>query len=119
LGDEVKDLFIANMDPDDNIDDILRLDRSLVTGRLTFTWRRSKNGAEPWREWRHYAFNFPTVLGAPSPEVALSVAGFAGRFGAAPGGGTMVIDPNRKGHFFSEAKKQVGAPPDWESQFPY
>jgi hypothetical protein len=127
LGDDVKNLFIANMDPDDNIDDILKLESSSQiygsTGRLTFTWKRSKNGIDPWREWRHYTFYFPVVpagwQSVPSPEAALSLAGFAGRFGAAPGGGTMVIDPNRKGHFFSEAEKLVGASPDWESQFPY
>jgi hypothetical protein len=41
--------------------------------------------------------------------------GFAGRFGVAPGGGTMVIDPNRIGHFYSPAEAARGASPDWTS----
>lgn len=45
--------------------------------------------------------------------------GFAGRFGTAPGGGTMIIDANRLGRFFSEAEVAVGAAPEWTSLFPY
>jgi hypothetical protein len=48
LGDPVEKLYIANMDPDDNIDDILRLDGEYSIGRdvvhVKVTWWRSKNG---------------------------------------------------------------------------
>jgi hypothetical protein len=129
LGDPVEGLFIANMDPDDNTDDILRLDRNITfggqTGHAKLTWWRSKNGVEPWREWKRYEFDFPLIppvfggAGTPHPEVVVPPGGFAGRFGAAPGGGTLVIDPQRRGHFFSEAESRVGASPDWQSLFPY
>jgi hypothetical protein len=122
LGNAVENLIIANMDPNDNIDDILRLERqikrtqigSLSRVRTTFTWWRSKNGTEPWRKWKDYVFEF-----IDSREVVLPTFGFAGRFGAAPGGGTLVIDQNRLGHFYSEAEIAAGAAPDWTSLFPY
>jgi hypothetical protein len=122
LSDPVENLYIANMDPDDNIDDILRLDRK-IEARTQFgfeyqhvelTWWRSQNGTEPWKEWKTYVFDYPVV-----PETVPVYSGFAGRFGAAPGGGTLVIDENRIGQFFSTAEKIVGASPDWASLFPY
>ena len=121
LGDAVRILFIANMDADDNIDDILRLEREEIQvndrpreNRVKFTWWRSKNGIEPWRRWKEYTFRY--VVG---PEFVPPYVGFAGRFGAAPGGGTLVIDPSRFGHFFSVAETDVGAALDWTSLFPY
>lgn len=126
LGDAVEHLFIANMDPNDNIDDLLRLDRRIqriqLGGspprlRITLTWWRSQNGIEPWRKWKDYVFEF-----VDSPELVPPVFGFAGRFGAAPGGGTLVIDPKRLGHFYhfySEAEIAAGARPEWTSLFPY
>src|SRR5205807_10409544 len=112
LGDAVGTLFIANMDPHDNIDDILRLE--IASRRTRLTWWRSKNGTGPWRRWKDYVFAF-----VDSPEVVLPAFGFAGRSGAAHGGGTLVIDPNRVGHFYSEAEIAAGASPDWTSLFPY
>ena len=122
LGDPVGNLFIADMDPDDNVDDILRLDRQTVrihsnglqTDRTTLTWWRSRNGTEPWAQWRQYMFVYPV-----SPETVAPGYGFAGRFGAAPGGGTLVIGPDRLGHFYSAAEIARGAAPDWTSVFPY
>lgn len=119
LGDAVENLFIANMDADDNIDDILRLEydtRQIQIGnlrrwRITLTWWLSHNGRGPWRKWKDYAFEFP----ADSPEFVLPSFAFAGRFGTATGGGTLVIDPTRTGRFHSE----VDAERDWNSQFPY
>jgi hypothetical protein len=110
------------MDPDDNIDDIMRLERSSqrfqvgnwTVERTTLTWWRSKNGTEPWRHWKDYQFEFIV-----SPEVVSPGVGFVGRFGAAPGGGTLVIDQNRLGRFYSEAEIAAGATPDWTSLFPY
>ncbi|MGH6834675.1 MAG: hypothetical protein ACREC9_03810 [Methylocella sp.] len=123
LSDPVENLYIANMDPDDNIDDILRLDRNVQTYKIglfwyqhvELTWWRSKNGTEPWQEWKSYAFDYSPF----APETVPVYYGFAGRFGAAPGGGTMVIDSSRVGRFFSAAEKIVGASPDWSSLFPY
>jgi hypothetical protein len=121
LGDPVENLFIANMDPDDNVDDILRLDREAVpiqdsppTERTTLTWWRSRNGTEPWTQWKQYVFTYQV-----SPETIAPAYGYAGRFGVAPGGGTLLIDPNRMGHFFSAAEIVAGAVPDWTSLFAY
>lgn len=127
LGDPVAGLFIANMDADDNIDDILRLDRtylllSTLTARATLTWWRSKNGVEPWRLWKQHVFTYRTALGGgtlPDPEYVVPFLGFAGRFGTAPGGGTLVIDPTRIGNFYSAAETAVGASPNYKSLFPY
>jgi len=57
LGDPVENLFIANMDADDNIDDILKFERQceqkpFLPMRCTLTWWRSKNGTEPWLKWQ-------------------------------------------------------------------
>ena len=121
LGDDMSELFIANLDPDDNIDDILKLKRTHVlvantppTMRSTLTWYRSKNGRGPWTELRKYTFTYPADW-----EHVRPVYGYAGRFGAAPGGGVMIIDPNRRGQFFSPAETRVGANANWSSVFPY
>jgi hypothetical protein len=122
LSDPIENLYIANMDPDDNIDDILRLDQKVETSwsvgieyqHVELTWWRSKNGTEPWKEWKSYVFDYPVVA-----EYVPVHFGFAGRFGAVqPGGGTMVIDALRNGNFFSSTEKG-GASPDWKSLFPY
>jgi hypothetical protein len=110
------------MDADDNIDDILRLDRQTRATRLgaqgaertVLTWWRSRNGVEPWKEWKSYTFNF-----ALSPDLVLPRLGFVGRFGAAPGGATMVIAPDRTGQFFSPTETPTGAQPVWSSVFAY
>jgi hypothetical protein len=47
------------------------------------------------------------------------VFGFAGRFGAAPGGGVLLTGHNRIGRFFSQAEVAAGARPDWTSLFAY
>lgn len=122
LGDPVKDLYIANMDPDDNIDDLLRLERHVVTSgqygagyqHVDLTWWRSRNGIEPWQRWKTYAFEYP--LG---PETEPVFSAYVGRFGAAPGGATMVIDENRMGRFFSPAEVLAGGFSDWSSLYPY
>lgn len=122
LGDPVKDLYIANMDPDDNIDDLLRLERHVVTSgqygagyqHVDLTWWRSRNGIEPWQKWKTYTFEYP--LDAETEPVFRA---FVGRFGAAPGGATMVIDENRMGRFFSPAEVPAGGFADWSSLYPY
>jgi len=109
------------MDPDDNIDDILKLSRTDVllntsppSWRTTLIWYRSKNGRGPWTEFKKYTFTYPADWEHVRPGY-----GYAGRFGAAPGGGVMIIDPNRRGQFFSPAETRVGANPNWSSLFAY
>jgi hypothetical protein len=122
LSDPVKNLFIANMDPDDNIDDILKLEVKTTTPgrrgdihRITkATWYRSKNGSEPWQLWKSYEFKWLDTQESVTPGW-----GFVGRFGVAPGGGTMLIGPDRFGRFHSKAEILVGASPDWLSVFAY
>ncbi len=129
LSDPVRDpnIFIANMDAGDNIDDILRLDREVISGgqqgvptgaELTkLTWQRSKNGTDTtWALWKSYQ-NDPFMYPLNNPDYVPPSFGFAGRFGAAPGAGTMVIDASRIGHFFSPAQGAQGA--EWLSLFPY
>jgi len=133
LSDPVANLFIANMDTDDNIDDILRLDYKSGNWsggwRVTLTWWRSRNGTQPWTVWKQHDFDFP--LRTPYPENLSTPEyvpqeegyghgyGFVGRFNAIPGGGTLAIDEMRLGHFFSESVRRAGALADWTSPFLY
>jgi Right handed beta helix region len=123
LSDPVKEsnIFIANMDADDNVDDVLRLDVVLelpggfsgtATGRAT--WQRSLNGAAPWSQWKKYAFTGD--ISHPEDYV-WPVVGFVGQFRGAPGASTLTIDPNRIGHFFSPA--QGSDREEWDSLFAY
>ena len=121
LNDPVDDggLFIANMDQDDNIDDILKLEvKSLTQGELAVqafavTWWRSKNGTEPWKVWNTYTTKFPNH----NPDFEIPGHGMVGRFGAARTGGTLLIDENRIGHF--QSLGQDGSSVEWKSLFPY
>jgi hypothetical protein len=118
LDEPMAKLQIVNLDADDNIDDVLRLDVTgtpsslfLSTATTRLTWWRSKNGTEPWREYKKYEFKYEVSAGFTiTPQF-----GFAGRFGVTPGGGVMVIDQNRRGRFFSH----VDEPSDWMSRFAY
>jgi hypothetical protein len=126
LKDKVAGLFIANMDPDDNIDDILRREIQVKPASIGWPpskdldfeviWWRSKNGVDRWREFKRYSFKYPSWqprgVGFVYPGF-----GFVGRFGAASGG-TLTVDEKRIGHFFSPGSAQV-APPEWTSLFPY
>jgi hypothetical protein len=106
LNDEVKGLFIANMDADDNKDDILCLEvrPPSISPYRELIWWRSKNGDEAWKEFkRYYPF---TGVGFVYPHL-----GFVGRFSTVSGG-TLVIDEKRIGHFYSPGS-------DWTSRFPY
>jgi hypothetical protein len=114
LGDDVSKLFIADLDHN-NIDDLLKLKTTAVrlrsAVRSTYTWYVSEDGRSPWRELREYVFT--------SPGPILSGRAFAGRFGAAPGGGVVVTGADRVGNFYSPGEKEVGAVPDWRSLFGY
>ena len=78
---------------------------ALVAARLT--WWVSDDGRGRWRRLRTYYFQEAFAGRLPR------IFGLAGRFGAAPGGGVLVGDFKRTGHFFSEAEIAAGAPPDW------
>jgi hypothetical protein len=106
LSDDVRSLFFADLDHD-NIDDIIKLEKTSVGLASRLTWWVSESGRSRWRKLKTY-----NVLGS-------TTVGFAGRFGAAPGGAVLLIDPARIGHFFSEAERAVGASPDWNSLFKY
>ena len=118
LGDDVGSLKIANVDTDDNIDDIFKLERKSRTirfegqqyERTTLIWWRSKNGRDRWSKYSEYSFTFPATPEYVSPRV-----GFVGRFGAEPGGGTLVISPDRTGLFHSKGERQ----PEFKSTFAY
>jgi hypothetical protein len=121
LNNRVKDLLIANMDSDDNIDDILRIEiQSKPAGannkKVEVIWWRSKNGIDRWREFKRYSFTYSgrqwQGLGFVYPGF-----GFVGRFSSASGG-TLTVDQTRKGHFFSPGSAQVTTP-DWWSRFAY
>lgn len=121
LGDPVKDLYIANMDADDNIDDVLKLSRDISIRKrgqnselvAKLTWFRSKNGREPWKVWKAYVFTYPAFDDSYVP----AGYAFAGRFGRSPGqGGTLLIDENREGQFAAfVGRTQVS----WSSRFRY
>jgi hypothetical protein len=102
IGEEVSTLLIANMDADDNIDDVLKFEKN---GNKA-TWYRSRNGTAAWQ-----VFATQTFSGGDSANIR----GFAGRFGAALGGATLVIAPDRRGHFHGITESNA----DWMSLFPY
>lgn len=120
LGDPVENLYIANMDKDDNIDDILKLDRTYTTLQVEgqplyvvakLTWWRSKNGVEPWKVWKTYTLQYPAFDDGYVPVGF----GFAGRLGPGAGqGATMIIDQNRMGQFTGG-----GGLVNWQNGFPY
>ena len=123
LGSAVRPLLLANMDADDNVDDLLDVQRSVVpisvgnavrSYRVTLTERRSRNGTAAWTTWQQRQWTVPV-----SPEYVVPVWAFAARFGAAPGGGTMLIDPTRHGDFYSAAEVRVAANPTWKSTMAY
>ncbi|MEO8482791.1 MAG: right-handed parallel beta-helix repeat-containing protein [Acidobacteriota bacterium] len=114
LHDPVESLYVTNLDPDDNIDDLLRLETKVTGSSNNITvrlrWWRSKNGRDVWREWKTY-----TWTGDARRLKSTPIAAFAGRFGTAPGGGTLTVDGNRVAHFFSDAEIVAGQQPEWST----
>ena len=115
-------IFIANLDADDNLDDALRLSTGISgnttawegTSLRTATWQRSLHGRTSWSEWKAYAF----TVGNAHPEDYVGLGPvFTGQFGSLPGDATLTIDPDRIGHFFSPAQGQMGE--GWLSLFAY
>jgi hypothetical protein len=90
----------------DNIDDVLKLDAKPTAGSVVITWSRSQNGTSGWQTFATYSFPI---------NQAGSIRAFAGRFGAALGGATLVIGPDRRGRFHGI----TDVTPDWWSLFPY
>ncbi len=116
LGDAVSPLFIADLN-NNNIDDLIRLEVKVsgVFGsrQVRLTWWVSDDGRSRWRALTSYTF------GAPSEGRIPGLFALAGRFGTAPGGGVLVGDFNRIGHFFSEAEIPASGSADWTSTFAY
>jgi len=141
LSEPVAPLIILNMDTDDNIDDLLKLESHTVPldpshpltswFRTTITWWRSRNGSEPWVAWKHYEY----TCDPHDPNVAQPCGtSYAGRFAAIPGNrakpvdpkragaGVLAIDPWRVGHFYNPGESVNGRPKEWTSdsaQFRY
>lgn len=130
LNDAVKDgnIYIANTDAGDNVDDIYRLDQqltvsppppnfpALVGAEEKWVWQRSADGVTPWRPFKTFDFTlFPIGL---IGEVVAPDHGFFGKFGGGqPGASVMVIDFYRIGHFYSPA--QGKGRDEWQSLFAY
>jgi hypothetical protein len=123
LGNGVRPLLIANMDADDNIDDLLRVDRTVTPLRsnnaiyahhVRIRIDRSRNGTGAWQRWQERTWTVPV-----GHRHVVPVWAFAARFGVAPGGGTMIITPSRQGDFFSAAEVARGANPTWVSAMAY
>ncbi|QSA95631.1 VCBS repeat-containing protein [Methylococcus sp. EFPC2] len=117
LADDVSSLYVADLN-NNNIDDLIKLERKVGylgkdTVKETFTWWVSDDGRTRWRKLKSYTFQRSTRASLPP------VFAFAGRFGAAPGGGVLLTDHGRIGRFYSEAEITRGASPDWSSPFAY
>jgi hypothetical protein len=125
LGKDVNsaDLFIVDLNHD-NVDDIVGIERILQLGvtrdapvSVTCRWWVSDKGSSEWRgplKTYNFVYQDGSALVRSLPLVAL-----AGRFGVAPGGGVLLVGPDRRGRFYSEAEEAAGASPDWLSVFPY
>ena len=67
---------------------------------------------------RKLPVGFPTGL-STGADLNAQTFGYVGRFGAAPGGGVLLIDRYRKGYFYSKAEIAAGVSPEWPSLFSY
>lgn len=115
IGEDLSALKIANMDTIDNIDDILKLKSKMIgSSTIEVTWLRSHNGSGEWLPFATHSF----AIGQFGD--AKNVRGFEGRFGTTSGRETLVVDPERIGHFHSitETHPMTGQP-DWQSMNPY
>ncbi|MDD1621867.1 MAG: VCBS repeat-containing protein [Methylococcaceae bacterium] len=117
LKDDVSSLYVADLN-NNNIDDLIKMEQKVTdldkdTVIETFTWWVSDDGRTRWRELKSYTFQ------RSKRASLLPVFAFAGRFGAAPGGGVLLTDHGRIGRFYSEAEIARGASPDWSSPFAY
>jgi hypothetical protein len=115
LGDDVRGLFIADVDNNNKDDLIRRKYRALpvLNGQVaeTIEWEISYDGVTPWKPLTSYQWLSPGFAQAPFS--------FAGRFGTAPGAGVLTIDRGGTGLFFAPLETRVGANPNWTSTFRY
>jgi hypothetical protein len=117
LGDDVRQLYIADID-NNNKDDLIRLTHRTVrvesshTTTEMYDWAISYDGATSWRPLKSYEWVSAGV--GPMPVYA-----YARRFGMAPGAGILTIDRTGTGLFYAPLESRVGANPDWTSTFRY
>lgn len=125
LNDPVAKLYIGNLDADDNVDDLLKLEWTTQvigspmlphqTVAMHFVWQRSRNGTEPWTVWREYDLGYLTN----NPDYVVPGQTFVGRFGQAPASSTLLVDANRHGHFFGRGSAVIRHNVDWMSPYSY
>jgi|CXWL01.1.fsa_nt_gi hypothetical protein len=128
LADPVSRLYFADID-NDNKEDALKLEGDWIPNRRTpsavptsapvpwtgqFTWWISEGGIQPWRKLVSYTWVTPPTASRPRKPPA-----FAGRFGLAPGGGTLIVDAERLGHFHAPGETTRGMPTSWDSLYAY
>lgn len=124
LSDALGGLYVADIDADRQYD-VLKLDRRWepefsqfnVARRWTLTqqWYVSRNGQTDWQPLGSaMVWDYPASSAQPRTPPA-----FAGNFGVAPGGGVLVVDRERIGHFFAPGESAGGASPNWTSLFAY
>ena len=118
LGDDVSSLLIADLN-NNNKDDLLKLAVSAqplgTSGRvrLSYKWYVSDDGRSRWKELKSYDWIGPAL------NANLAGRAFAGRFGQAPGGGVLLTDMDRVGHFYAPGETVQGRSADWRSLFGY
>jgi hypothetical protein len=99
-------VFIANMDADDNVDDVLR---TSVDTTLEFyvTWYRSQNGRTDFTKWKDYSLYPVKNAEARGGQV------FVGQFKDGPGASILTVYPTRIGHFYRNA--HGNDPEEWQT----
>lgn len=112
LHDDVGRLLIVDLDHD-NIDDLVRVRRLRGGGVERYAFEASYGGRTAWQPLTNVA------LPPPNAERGAPVFVRAGRFGSSPGGGVLIADHARRGHFYSAAEVDDGRHPSWLSLYPY
>lgn len=116
LGNDVSELYIADINAN-NKDDVIRVTyRSVPAGQSRvldeFEWEISYDGATRWMPLRSYRWlTFGTSAMRPFT--------FVGRFGMAPGAGILTLDRDGVGQFYAPLESRLGNKPDWTSTFSY
>ncbi len=123
LSDPMGALYFADLDTGRQRD-VLKVDRrwmSKVAGRasptwtLTQQWYVSRSGRGEWIAMgTPYVWTYPASATRPRTPPT-----FAGNFGAAPGGGVLLVDSKRIGYFRAPGEAAVGSPQDWTARFAY
>jgi hypothetical protein len=108
-------VLIANMDSDDNIPDVLRLERKSKLHppfeEIEFIWWRSKDGKDTWKKWDTVKYVSTSEPGW-TPPLKLPTQALAGHFNSERGFALLFIDPVRIGKFYSQSGH-------WSSEFAY